>query len=147
MLMTQSRHKKKLVILFLIFFIIGAALGIIAASPKSTLEKRSSPATIVPKPSVESSQRTMLQGEIVCLPHKDTSGPQTMECAYGIKTENGDHYVLDTGMMTTVPTGYDTGDVISANGIITPIERLSTDQWMKYDVKGIFSVTDSFEKL
>ena len=33
-----------------------------------------------------------MQGIIVCLPHTDTSGPQTMECAYGLKDENGVYY-------------------------------------------------------
>lgn len=33
-----------------------------------------------------------VSGEVVCLPHKDTSGPQTEECAFGVLTEGGDHY-------------------------------------------------------
>jgi hypothetical protein len=41
-----------------------------------------------------------ITGTILCLPHKDTSGPQTMECAYGLKDEAGNYYGLgdsDTG--------------------------------------------------
>lgn len=37
---------------------------------------------------------TTIEGEIVCLPHKDTDGPQTLECAYGIKLANGTYYGL-----------------------------------------------------
>ncbi len=33
-------------------------------------------------------------GTLVCLPHKDQSGPQTMECAYGIQTDDGKYYGL-----------------------------------------------------
>lgn len=33
-------------------------------------------------------------GEIVCLPHKNTEGPQTLECAYGMKTDGGIYYAL-----------------------------------------------------
>lgn len=35
-----------------------------------------------------------VKGTTTCLPHKDTSGPQTMECAYGIKDEKGRYYAL-----------------------------------------------------
>lgn len=35
-----------------------------------------------------------INGEAMCLPHKDTSGPQTMECAFGLKDEKGQYYAL-----------------------------------------------------
>lgn len=51
-----------------------------------------------------------IEGTVVCLPHKDTSGPQTMECAFGIKDAKGKYYGLkDTDNsyknIQTVPTG------------------------------------------
>lgn len=33
-------------------------------------------------------------GKLVCLPHKNTSGPVTLECAYGLQTANGDYHGL-----------------------------------------------------
>lgn len=36
----------------------------------------------------------VIEGEMLCLPHKDTSGPQTMECAFGLKDEKGKYYVI-----------------------------------------------------
>lgn len=30
----------------------------------------------------------------MCLPHKNQSGPQTMECAYGLKADGGVYYAL-----------------------------------------------------
>lgn len=33
-------------------------------------------------------------GKIVCLPHKNPSEPHTLECATGLKAENGKHYAL-----------------------------------------------------
>lgn len=33
-----------------------------------------------------------LEGLAVCLPHKNTDGPQTLECAVGIKTDDGTFY-------------------------------------------------------
>jgi hypothetical protein len=35
-----------------------------------------------------------VRGTMVCLPHKDTSGPQTMECAFGLKADDGRYYAL-----------------------------------------------------
>ncbi len=37
-----------------------------------------------------------VKGEIVCLSHWDLSGPITLECALGLKSEEGDYYSLRT---------------------------------------------------
>lgn len=90
--------------------------------------------------------RATLTGEYVCLPHTDT-GPQTDECAFGIKTDAGDYYALDFNLSSQAQQELTTGDRFSASGVITPIELLSTDHWRQYPVIGIFSVTDSVQKL
>lgn len=33
-------------------------------------------------------------GKVVCLPHKNTSGPQTLECALGLLTNDGKYHAL-----------------------------------------------------
>lgn len=38
--------------------------------------------------------QTTLTGEFVCLPHKDTSGAQTLECAFGLLTNDNRYYAL-----------------------------------------------------
>lgn len=93
------------------------------------------------------SYRGTLTGEVVCLPHADTEGPQTMECAYGLRTDTGEHYALDLSVMSQENPPLETGQRISANGLITPVEMLSSDHWQKYDIEGIFSVTDSVQQL
>lgn len=94
------------------------------------------------------SYRTTLTGTQVCLPHADTTGPQTMECALGMKTESGEYYALDYGTYSqgTAPD-FSAGERFTATGLITPVEMLSSDHWRKYDIEGIFSVTDSVKKL
>jgi len=87
--------------------------------------------------------RATLAGEYVCLPHRDTSGPQSKECALGIKLDSGEYYAVDFSLMSQILPELATGERFSANGLVTPIENLSTDQWQKYPVEGIFSVTDS----
>jgi hypothetical protein len=43
---------------------------------------------------IASPQAIELSGEMVCLPHREQSGPQTMECAFGLKTAEGIYYAL-----------------------------------------------------
>jgi hypothetical protein len=90
--------------------------------------------------------RGTLSGEYVCLPHTNQNGPQTLECAFGIKTTSGEYYAVDFNLMSQTPPELKAGDKFTANGTITPIEMLSTDHWKKYPIKGIFSITDSVEK-
>jgi hypothetical protein len=99
-------------------------------------EKQGGPQTYEP-------YRATLTGEYVCLPHKDTNGPQTLECALGIKTDVGEYYAVDFALMSQTSPTLQTGQRFTASGTITPIERLSSDHWQKYNVAGIFSVTDS----
>lgn len=80
-----------------------------------------------------------LEGEYVCLPHRNTSGAITLECAFGLKTQTDEYYALDFGD-NIPPTNSVTGQNVVLEGIVTPIESLSTNQWQKYDIEGIFSV-------
>jgi hypothetical protein len=83
-----------------------------------------------------------LQGEYVCLPKKG-DGPHTLECAFGIKADDGNHYSLsmNPGIAgANVPTG----SHIKVTGLLVPIEQISTDMWRSYDIRGIISV-ETFE--
>ena len=51
-----------------------------------------------------------ITGKFVCLLHKDTSGPQTQECAYGLQTADGAYYAIrdstpDYSLLTKTGTG------------------------------------------
>lgn len=91
--------------------------------------------------------RGTLTGEYICLKNVDQHSPQTFECALGIKTDTNEYYALDFDMMSQQQAALKTGDRFTASGLITPIEYLSSDHWQKYNVEGIFSVTDSVKKL
>ncbi|MEX0930237.1 MAG: hypothetical protein WDZ79_01020 [Candidatus Paceibacterota bacterium] len=45
----------------------------------------------------------LIEGEIVCLKHWDTSGPQTLECALGLEEGEGTYYAL-SGPDSSEPT-------------------------------------------
>lgn len=68
--------------------IIVSALGYFAYA-YSTSHSSSDDQSVVP-----TGQSLTIKGTILCLPHKDTTGPQTMECAYGLKDESGIYYAL-----------------------------------------------------
>lgn len=82
-----------------------------------------------------------LSGIYVCLPHLDTSGPQTMECAFGLKTDDGVYYAVNFGQSADSMSQFQSGAHITAEGFVVIKEALSTDQWQKYNMKGIFTIT------
>lgn len=88
--------------------------------------------------------RATLSGEYVCLPEK---GERTKgaACAFGIRTKAGEYYAIDFGLMSQAPVEISLGERFEATGVVTPIERLSTDHWRAYEVDGIFSVTNSLK--
>lgn len=89
--------------------------------------------------------RATLTGEYLCLPHVDQNGPQTLECALGLKTESGEYYAVDFMLMSQMPPKLRMGETFTASGVIAPVETLSTDHWKKYPIEGIFSVTSMAE--
>ncbi len=93
-----------------------------------------------------SSRRTNISGTFVCLPHTDSSGPQTLECALGLHATDGSYYALDFNQLSQADAGLKTGDRFSADGVLTPVEMLSSDHWKKYPIKGIFTITGSIKK-
>jgi len=88
--------------------------------------------------------RANLEGKLICLPHAP-GYPPTEECAEGLQATDGKNYVIDFMLLSAIPAEHRIGDHVSGAGVVTPIERLNTDHWRRYDVKGIFSVTDSFK--
>lgn len=86
-------------------------------------------------------QRVTVTGMLECLPHKDTTGPQTLECAFGIVDQAGLHYALNFSLMSAGPVDYPSGTRVQVEGVLTPAEQLSTDMWQKYNMEGIIGVT------
>lgn len=44
----------------------------------------------------QSAANQTFEGKVVCLPHRNTSGPHTLECAIGLQTDDGSYYQLQT---------------------------------------------------
>lgn len=87
------------------------------------------------------SEDLTVSGTYVCLPHKDTKNPQTMECAYGLLTAEGTYYALDLQkLIPHIPT-VSMGEKVTVTGLFVRLEALSTDFWQKYPIEGIISVS------
>lgn len=82
------------------------------------------------------------KGEYVCLSHTDTSGPQTMECAFGLKLADGTYIAIDWGDLLSSGAALEikSGDTLELKGVFVPVEQLSNDQWHKYPITGILRV-------
>ncbi len=131
----SKRHRRE----FILIVIALALAGLMVWSAQNQPVKPE-PRDIVRTP-------TTLTGTYLCLPHRDTSGPQTLECALGLQTDNGDYYALDFNLVSQGVPNFKTGDRLSVKGILTPTEMLSTTHWRIYPIKGILSVTDSVKVL
>ncbi|MES2623557.1 MAG: hypothetical protein V4576_04105 [Patescibacteria group bacterium] len=90
-----------------------------------------------------------LEGKYVCLPHRDGTVTSSTTCEAGLKTEGGVYYGLDTHLVDeAVLKKLVVGKSITANGVLSPEKVLNEDHLMKkYDIHGIFSVTDSLHVL
>lgn len=93
----------------------------------------SEPTTNTPNVSVE--------GKVVCLPHKDKTGPVTFECALGVLADDGRHYALRSAsndlQIATIPGG----SRVQVTG--TLLEPSATE---KYDIAGLIDVTDIVQR-
>jgi hypothetical protein len=90
-------------------------------------------------------QQVTVTGIWECLPHKDTSGPQTTECAFGIAQDQSDgHYAISTSLMSSYPVDFPTGAHVRVQGVLTPANQLNSIQ--KYDIDGIIQAT-SIQKI
>lgn len=85
-----------------------------------------------------------MQGVYGCLPHKNTTGPQTLECALSItKTQSNMHYALDLSLLPAdVTNGVRSGTQIEVTGTLVPITLVSSTQWETYELEGIIQATD-----
>jgi len=82
----------------------------------------------------ESSKKQItLTGKLICLSHKDKTGPQTMECAYGFRDESGADYALSDPEMKYLPT-------LSNEKTITITGWLTNQEDNQYDSQGLIEI-------
>ena len=109
----KLQRRSSLIILASVVVVFVTAVVVVAIQSKSSVKA----------PSTQNGE-IVVKGTAVCLPHKNTDGPQTMECALGIKDEKGRHYALS-----------DTDDAYKNVGNLPMGESV--------EVKGVFEKGDS----
>lgn len=86
-------------------------------------------------------------GTTTCLPHRDTSGPTTMECALGLKTDEGFHIGLDmSAVQMEAGSGLDTGEDVTVSGLYVPVEQMSGTMGQIYDIRGVMRVSSVIQE-
>lgn len=128
-----------------ILWVLGViALGVIAYFIFRT--PKAEPMPLGQVEGVTKEEKLVLEGDVVCLPHRDTSGPTTMECAYGLKTATGEYYGLDTSTLpATTPPEYQVGDHLSVEGKLVPADQVPANFLTTYNAVGIVAM-DAFWK-
>lgn len=84
-------------------------------------------------------QSVSYTGKLICLPHKDRSGPQTLECAYGLETSDGKFHGLRDSKQQVF--NFQTGETVKVTGKI-----IETSPTQIYDIVDTVEVT-SIEKV
>jgi hypothetical protein len=120
--------------LIVVGILIIAVIGFVVLSGQHMASEPNIPVDSAP-------QHITLSGTYECLPHANPDGPQTMECAFGLVSDSGDHYAVNFGASADAMQQFQAGSHITAEGDFVPKEALNSDQWNKYNMKGIFTVT------
>lgn len=122
----------------MIFFV---ALCLIVIGTSLLILLKNHFASAEPSPSLSSTpvavEDTTTKGTLECLPHKNTAGPTTLECAFGIKAASGDYYALDTTFFPSEIANLPTGRTLTVIGTILPPEATSP-----YNIRGVIRVKD-----
>lgn len=117
---------KKTAIALGVLVVIAFLLGLISSRPSPKQQADQQPT---------GPYQVTVVGKVTCLPPKDTTGPNTLECAYGLQTADGSYYALNLSSVTTPITNTQSDVVVS--GLYSPVEELNTDQWQKYNIQGV----------
>jgi hypothetical protein len=111
--------KLKILIPLILFFIFATFGGIIVENWLSS----NSGLTNIPKKDQPRAGEITIKGTMVCLPHKNTEGPQTLECAFGLKDGKGNYYGLrDSDPEYKNVSGLPMNQEVTIKGEFTPRE-------------------------
>ncbi len=94
------------------------------------------------KPVDSTMQTVTFSGTYTCLPYVDPSKDPSKECKFGLKTDDGVYYAVNFGASASAMEEFQSRKHITAKGFVVPKEALSTDQWMPYNMKGVFTITE-----
>jgi hypothetical protein len=99
---------------------------------------------IVPPVIDSAPMNVTLSGTYTCLPYLENTNVAEAgdECVFGLLTDDGVYYMVNFGASANAMQEFKSGAHITAKGFIVLKEILSTDHWMNYNMKGIFTITE-----
>lgn len=77
-------------------------------------------------------------GQVVCLPKKNQKGPQTLECAIGLRDAQGNHYGITRPDQQPI-TNMTTQTQVTLKGRFIPIPSTSTTP---YNIIGVLEIAE-----
>lgn len=100
---------------------IGLGAVVLTCAIAITILERNVPIEVIVPEQNRPAGEISITGTMVCLPHRATGGPTTMECAYGLKGSDGNFYGLSNLNQEDVVTGAIATDMnVSIDGQFTP---------------------------
>lgn len=88
-----------------------------------------------------------VEGVLTCLPHKDRSGPTTLECAYGLKQDDGTYVALDMIVYPSSNINDLTMDHrLAVTGTYRSVTEVPNEPLKIYDIEGVIQVSDIEKK-
>lgn len=116
--------------IIVIFIILTGFVGFLSSKQPSPLPfpQRSSPS-----PTTPAGGQITITGKITCLPHRDKTGPQTLECAIGLQGNDGVYYgLMNLDKFIPSPAVY-IGEQLTVSGIL---DTQTSPYHTKYDTVG-----------
>lgn len=86
-------------------------------------------------------------GTYICLNTRNGREPRRGDCVEGLRTQNGERYVLSFGILALQSKNLDVGDMIKIQGAFTPIEKVGMQEWQQYEVLGVIAATSTVETI
>ncbi len=120
-----------------------AALGILLVIAIAYWFLASTPSNILAEdiPLDATPQQVTLSGTYTCLPYRDGTVPEGDDCTFGLRSDSGEYYAVNFGASAEAMRQFQEREHITAEGFVVIREALSSDHWMKFNMKGVFTVT------
>lgn len=88
-------------------------------------------------------QSVTLSGTYTCLPFLNPADGLTSKiCKFGLLTDDGEYYAVNFGASANAMEQFKSEAHITAEGFVVIKEALSSDEWAKFNMKGIFTITN-----
>ena len=84
--LSNSPHKKLITKIIVLLLLLGVVFLVYSSITKPNVQED--------RDNIPPAGNISIEGTMVCLPHKNTDGPQTLECAYGLLDDSGRYFAL-----------------------------------------------------